>query len=294
MDTSEILFEYLRNILYNPQEADLDIKQLPPEFEKLGEGLQLLGRWIAEAREFSVELAKGNLDCTKTDSENMIIGPMKDLQATLRHLTWQTQQVAKGDYSQTVDFMGEFSEAFNELTAQLKERRRKETMIYQYAYTDVLTGLRNLRYAMEQMQHWMEEGRSFTLSFVDVDYLKYCNDTFGHMWGDQYLLDISRALETMGGILCRTGGDEFMLIEAGAAAKEQDDKLEKLRERVQLQRTNGVCPRSFSYASCDIPANPEKTLEEYILIVDTRMYQYKVKNKKPLADMVYRDDRKLD
>lgn len=37
---------------------------------------------------------------------------------------WQAKQVAKGDYSQTVSFLGEFSEAFNMMTGQLKEREQ--------------------------------------------------------------------------------------------------------------------------------------------------------------------------
>ena len=44
------------------------------------------------------------------------------MHSNLNHLTWQAKQVAKGDYSQTVSFLGEFSEAFNTMTRQLKER----------------------------------------------------------------------------------------------------------------------------------------------------------------------------
>jgi PAS domain S-box-containing protein len=44
----------------------------------------------------------------------------------LQHLTWQTQQVAKGDYRQRVEFMGNFSMAFNTMVQQLEERRKIE------------------------------------------------------------------------------------------------------------------------------------------------------------------------
>lgn len=46
-------------------------------------------------------------------------------QANLRHLTWQTQMIAKGDFSQRVDFMGEFAEAFNSMVRSLKETRER-------------------------------------------------------------------------------------------------------------------------------------------------------------------------
>ena len=50
-----------------------------------------------------------------------IAGYLKTLQANLRHLTWQVEQVAQGDFSQRVDFMGNFSKAFNTLTSRLEQ-----------------------------------------------------------------------------------------------------------------------------------------------------------------------------
>lgn len=50
---------------------------------------------------------------------------LKGLQASLRHLTWKTQQIAAGDFEQKVDFMGDFSVAFNSMTLQLKEAFQK-------------------------------------------------------------------------------------------------------------------------------------------------------------------------
>jgi len=46
---------------------------------------------------------------------------LKNLQAGLHHLTWKTQRIAGGDFNQKVDFMGEFSDAFNSMTLQLKQ-----------------------------------------------------------------------------------------------------------------------------------------------------------------------------
>lgn len=79
------------------------------------------------------------------------------------------------------------------------ERQRRQKLIYRYAYVDPLTNLNNRRYATEKMEQWLQEGTAFTLSFIDVDYLKYCNDTFGHEQGDSYLIQVSRALQTLGG-----------------------------------------------------------------------------------------------
>ncbi len=46
---------------------------------------------------------------------------LKNLQAGLHHLTWKTKRIAGGDFNQKIDFMGEFSDAFNSMTLQLKQ-----------------------------------------------------------------------------------------------------------------------------------------------------------------------------
>lgn len=49
-------------------------------------------------------------------------GAAKELQANLKHLAWQANQVANGDYNQHVSFLGEFSDSFNRMVSQLSER----------------------------------------------------------------------------------------------------------------------------------------------------------------------------
>jgi two-component system NtrC family sensor kinase len=53
-----------------------------------------------------------------------LAGALKGLHANLRHLTWQTQQVAAGDFSQRVDFLGAFSTAFNSMVGALAQARQ--------------------------------------------------------------------------------------------------------------------------------------------------------------------------
>ena len=118
----EVLFHYLYELLYKPNHTPLDASTLPPEYAKLAAGLQALDQMVSEERSFALAIAKGDLSATPPGPDNILAAPIKDLQASLRHLAWQTQQVAKGDYSQRVDFMGEFSAAFNTMTAQLEER----------------------------------------------------------------------------------------------------------------------------------------------------------------------------
>jgi C4-dicarboxylate-specific signal transduction histidine kinase len=81
----------------------------------------ILNRFITEynaVREFSSALASGNLEESPLP-RNLLASPFKQLHAALRHLTWQTERIAKGDYSQRVHFMGDFSNAFNSMIETL-------------------------------------------------------------------------------------------------------------------------------------------------------------------------------
>ena len=123
---AKIFFEYLRDVLYNPTRAALDMESLPQDFRELGEALRYVADCIIETRNLAHALSKGDLDGPLPSRGNELAAPLKSLHAALQHLTWQTQQVAQGDYNQRVEFMGHFSEAFNVMVEQLDERRKVE------------------------------------------------------------------------------------------------------------------------------------------------------------------------
>ena len=128
MDTSkncEMLFEYLRGILYDSWIEHFDVGQLSEPYKELGRGLQYLENAVRELVFYSAELSKGNLTVEFPEEYNFLCENLKNLHANLNHLTWQAQQVTKGDYAQHVACLGEFSTAFNEMTRQLQEREAK-------------------------------------------------------------------------------------------------------------------------------------------------------------------------
>lgn len=192
--------------------------------------------------------------------------------------------------SDSVDSHDARKQAVVHIVIDETEKQRRQKLIYRYAYVDPLTSLKNRRYATEKMEQWLQEGTAFTLSFIDVDYLKYCNDTFGHEAGDAYLVGVSRALQTLGGEVCRVGGDEFFVLQTGCSIAEQDRKLDELRRMLLADKSSGH-PKSFSYATTLVPAHSATPIATYISDTDTKMYQYKQKYKIPLSDVVYKDDR---
>lgn len=77
-------------------------------------------------RDYSLALAEGRLDYVPPPRVHLL-GPLKALQANLRHLTWQTQEVANGHLEHRVDFLGEFSAAFNRMIEALRTKQQAES-----------------------------------------------------------------------------------------------------------------------------------------------------------------------
>mgnify|MGYP000889828135 CR=1 FL=1 len=73
---------------------------------------------FAEAME---QVARGELETGNLLGQMPVVQSLKALQSNLRHLTYKTQRIAGGDLEQRVDFMGDFSTAFNSMTQQLKD-----------------------------------------------------------------------------------------------------------------------------------------------------------------------------
>jgi sigma-B regulation protein RsbU (phosphoserine phosphatase) len=65
-------------------------------------------------------ISKGNLSAPLPKSKLKIYDALMNLESTLNHLTWKTKKIASGDLNQKIEFLGEFSQAFNMMTEQLK------------------------------------------------------------------------------------------------------------------------------------------------------------------------------
>ncbi|WPD21169.1 MAG: SpoIIE family protein phosphatase [Candidatus Electrothrix scaldis] len=99
---------------------------LPPDApeDEYSQVVSYLNRFIEEHNqfaEFMYSLSRGELHYTPPKGRMRVLQSFKSLQASLKHLTWKTQQIAGGDFSQKVDFMGDFSDAFNLMTHQLEK-----------------------------------------------------------------------------------------------------------------------------------------------------------------------------
>jgi len=107
-------------------------------------------------------------------------------------------------------------EEIRRFAAELAVTNRR---LQEAALTDVLTGFPNRRYAIERFQQeWLAANRSkrpLSCMVVDIDHFKSINDTYGHDVGDVVLKETARAIKSglrAQDVVCRTGGDEFLVI----------------------------------------------------------------------------------
>ena len=221
-----------------------------PEFKPMEESITRLGILLGDARGFISALSQGELD-VEPPPRNPIIAPFKQMHANLRHLTWQTKQIAAGDLDQHVDFLGAFSVAFNSMIEALREKRVAEEKILYMSLHDSLTELYNRGYFEEEMTR-IERGRCFPVSILmaDLDGLKKINDTQGHAIGDRLIRDaaniLNRAVRSSD-VVARMGGDEFALILPGTDPISAALVVERIRAiESEFNRESSLYQVSFS------------------------------------------------
>jgi diguanylate cyclase (GGDEF)-like protein len=91
--------------------------------------------------------------------------------------------------------------------------------LHEASVTDELTGFHNRRYAMDRIEKdWAassRSGRQISCMMIDLDRFKQINDTYGHDIGDKVLVGIAAILKKTlrsHDVICRVGGDEFLVI----------------------------------------------------------------------------------
>ena len=295
MKPEETLFQFLKDLIYKDDAGDLDIDSLPEELRDLGNGLFQLSIWMKDLKSFAAALADGELDVEPPGRDNPIAGSLKALQATMNHIAWQAGQVTQGDYSQRIDFMGDLSEAFNEMTEQLKiktaelEQSRDKAIESRDQYKEValvddMTGLHNRNYIMPLLERYVERGYQFCLSFVDLDHLKQANDIYGHSEGDRYIRDAARIINSIPSEkeTARVGGDEFLIIIQDISEEEFTKLLEDARHKLMEQHSErALYTRSFSFGVVEVSPTDQKRRVDILNDADRKMYNYKKAHRLP-------------
>lgn len=123
------------------------------------------------------------------------------------------------------------------LQNQLEENKALQQKLREQALHDPLTGLHNRRYFEETLPRELARAarRSCTIAFImlDIDHFKQFNDTYGHEAGDMLLQEMGEMLKKntrAGDIVCRLGGEEFLVVLSDITEEIATQRAEQLRQ----------------------------------------------------------------
>lgn len=165
-----------------------------------------------------------------------------------------------------------------ERTAELKRANEK---LEELSLTDSLTDLPNRRSAFKQLAlHWQDSkelGMPLVCIMIDADHFKRINDTSGHDAGDLVLQTLARELKNTfrnDDIVCRLGGDEFLVICPDTDLKGGMYIAETARQKVselEVETSNQVWIGSISVGVAEI-TQEFGTMNELIKAADESVY----------------------
>lgn len=108
--------------------------------------------------------------------------------------------------------------------------------------TDELTQVYNRKFLNTQLEHliqnYINNGEIFSIAILDIDFFKKVNDTYGHIIGDDVLKGLASLImaeKRMEDILCRYGGEEFVLVMPNTSKKAAYTIVERLRKIIAKQ-----------------------------------------------------------
>lgn len=189
-------------------------------------------------------------------------------------------------FSSGLFYAGQYLFMFTDITQRKREQGEQAFL----ATHDELTRLpnRTLFYerVQQEMQRCTDSQTHLVMLFVDLDEFKQINDTYGHVVGDQMLVEVGNQLlksVRQTDMVCRYGGDEFIVLLTNV----EDDSAWELMadnllghicqpyqidgETIHLSASIGIAIHYYH--------SPHKTISELINMADTAMYSAKVAGK---------------
>src|SRR3982751_5696113 len=168
---------------------------------------------------------------------------------------------------------------YHDISAQ----KRAEDELKALLWADELTGLPNRRAFIalsdQALKLAMRLEHDVLMIFIDVDHLKYINDTFGHLAGDRALIDTARVLREScreADIIARLGGDEFVALLSVDSDQTAEIVCERIKSRLELHNAEAGRDYELSLSVGVKRTQAEGTmLADMLAQADTALYEQK-------------------
>lgn len=157
--------------------------------------------------------------------------------------------------------------------------------------TDPLTNVSNRRYIEQRMLEEIGRARRqqyhVSCLYLDIDFFKKINDTYGHQGGDDVLIETANRIKAelrLSDTLGRFGGEEFVVLLVNADLNEAIHVAERIRKSIAekpfLLSLAGVCQASISIGASTLPpienqGDMNGSARELLLKADRALYEAK-------------------
>jgi len=211
----------------------------------------------------------------------------KNFDSSLNRLSYVIDSISQGNYSKNIDKLTEIIDEKSELSF-IKNAIRKmnyeiikrENELKYISETDSLTGCYNRRATINLIEKEIEQSKEFDLNFslimFDLDKFKKVNDTFGHLFGDTVLKDVSKVILNnikTTDIFGRYGGEEFLILLPNTDLDEGIIIAERLRQTIEKMTWKYDTVITVSMGV--IKKLPNDTLDLVLGRVDNLLYKAK-------------------
>ncbi len=188
----------------------------------------------------------------------------------------------------------------NALTEKVAQRTTEleliNSQLKELAFRDMLTGLFNRPGLDKVFEEYLRNAASrnghFAVIYLDVDNLKFVNDSYGHPIGDALIKEVGEIAESVinrNGIIARVGGDEFVILTRFKNREEVDTLADLIARR--LQGTIVLNKRQISMSSSiGIACYPEDGRDQTTLTKNADAAMYKAKELNRGGYLYYRSE----
>ncbi|WP_236712634.1 diguanylate cyclase [Peribacillus muralis] len=181
------------------------------------------------------------------------------------------------------DFIGKPID-IDEFIAKMERHIERKRIFDQSVLVDELTQVYNRRFLEDTLTRYFHDfkrsGQHFTISIIDIDHFKRVNDRFGHAVGDFVLVEFAQFIKSQirsSDLICRYGGEEFVLIFPDTSSDQAKHKLTSLIKEFSTKefshdgQTFSVTFSAGVFTVENDSVTPKKALEE----ADTSLYEAK-------------------
>lgn len=171
-----------------------------------------------------------------------------------------------------------------EFVVKIERHIQRKKIFDQSVLIDELTQVYNRRFFEDMLPRYFQDfkrnGNLFSISIIDLDHFKRVNDTYGHAMGDVVLLEFAQFIKNnirSSDLICRYGGEEFVIIFPQTANEEARNKLTELikifstKSFTYEQQHFSVSFSAGVYTVHDESITPKEAFEE----ADSSLYEAK-------------------